>query len=314
MLGPHRRVAVLDRPLRRARRRHGPHPRRAVHQLLEDATVDTDRAARSARCSPCSAVDPPDDAASRRVVGHRARRLLRRPAGRPSSRPSRGAGERPRRPRGGLRRDVGMPQRHVQRRARAPAYARWWARTRSSPYVEEPGGDVLRARRLDHEPRRRAGGSCVLGRCRRAGRHDRPAARLVREVSGRMSATGSPRCCARPAPRTRTCAPTAARSTRRAGRRVPPAGPYFPRSVLHACGVAETLPIELDAPADGPHGASARPGACWAGPAASWSSCGADELLDDLPARWSGLQETSRRRRGVSLAALPRAPGWRRPP
>ena len=46
---PDRGVAVLDRPLRRARRRHRPHPRRVRPPLLEDPWVDEAAACR--RCS-----------------------------------------------------------------------------------------------------------------------------------------------------------------------------------------------------------------------------------------------------------------------
>ncbi len=47
---PHRRVALLDRPLRRARRRHRTPPRRAPAVLLEDPWADEDLAA--GRCWP----------------------------------------------------------------------------------------------------------------------------------------------------------------------------------------------------------------------------------------------------------------------
>ena len=95
---PHRRVAVLDRPLRRAGRRHRAHPRRAPAAA---ARGPVDRRGRGlpvaagaswASGRPTTAtVDRGDvlDAARRRP---RPRRLDRRRAGR-------GAGERPRRPR-----------------------------------------------------------------------------------------------------------------------------------------------------------------------------------------------------------------------
>ena len=93
----------------------------SVHQLLEDATVD-DGPARPARCSACWACDavpdgPLDAWSVTELVGYSSHRARARS----SSSVSRAPGERPRRPRGGLRRDVGVPQRHLERPARAPA-------------------------------------------------------------------------------------------------------------------------------------------------------------------------------------------------
>ena len=91
----------------------------SVHQLLEDATVDADAAARS--CSASSASTPPDGDA---LDAWSLTELVGYSADQPASivvvgrqRP----GERPRRARGRLRRDVGVPERHLERPARAAA-------------------------------------------------------------------------------------------------------------------------------------------------------------------------------------------------
>ena len=147
----------------------------SVHQLLEDATVDTDRAART--LLGVLGCEPPGRPA-RRVGGHRARRLLRRAAGLHRLVRLAGAGERPRRPRGRLRRDVGVPQRHVERPARAPAVRPVGGPARVLLLRRGPGGDVLRARGVDHEPRRHV--AVLPARpLRRAGRHGRPAAAVA---------------------------------------------------------------------------------------------------------------------------------------
>ena len=121
---PHRRVAVLDRPVRRAGRRHRPHPRRVPRtgcsrtpgstRTRPAASLLADPRRRGApsgavghrrRCSTCSAFDP-DNPSS--IAGALAR----------------GPRERPRRAGDHLQRDVGVPQRHLARAARASAARR----------------------------------------------------------------------------------------------------------------------------------------------------------------------------------------------
>ncbi len=107
----------------------------SVHQLLEDATVDADRAART--LLGVLGLRPGVRRPARRLVGHRARRATRRTAGLDRLVGLPRPGERPRRPRGGLGRDVGVPQRHVERPARAAAYARWVGPHAFFSYVED---------------------------------------------------------------------------------------------------------------------------------------------------------------------------------
>ena len=134
---PHRRVAVLDRPLRRAGRGHRPHPRRApaatcwrtrgstrpppAARLLDVMGVDdlrrpsTPTPGWSTRCSP---LDPEQPELDRRLAA-------RRP------------GERAGCPRRDLLGDVGEPQRHLPRAAATWPSSSASARTRCFRFVKE---------------------------------------------------------------------------------------------------------------------------------------------------------------------------------
>ena len=153
-----------------------------IHHLLEDPWVDEEPACRALL----------GGHGRRRPTAGRARRrrvteLLAFDAARPEldrRRARGGPGERPRRPRGHLVGDVGVPQRHLQRPARpdvGPGRRRRPARL--LPLRQGAGRHPRRPGRLDHEPRRRL----ALPGARpqpRAGRHDGPAAARPRFSDG----------------------------------------------------------------------------------------------------------------------------------
>ena len=83
----------------------------------------------------------------------------------------------------------------------------------------------------------------------------------------------------------------------------------FPRSVFHALRQAETCLIELDNRPTVRIGAKAEALRLLGRARSELEFLRPDELLDDLPAQLTGLQETHpRRRRGRVAAVLPRRP------
>ena len=171
---PDRRVAVLDRPLRRAGRRHRAHPRRVRPPAARGPRGST-RSPPAGRCWQILGVPAPRDD-RRRAPSDVIDLLAFDPTNSSRRSPARGSRprERPRRPRDDLQSSCGRPQRHVARdpAQRVPRNA--WDRTlpRLRPRARGAG---LRARRLDDEPRRRL----AVPRPRaqpRARRHDRAAA------------------------------------------------------------------------------------------------------------------------------------------
>ena len=151
---PDRGVAVLDRPLRRARRRHRPHPRRA-HPAAARGPVDR-RAPRPA--DPCSASWASPAARGRQrptpsgcsprspsTAPARARSSARcTPPARTPAAPARCC-----RPRSGRRSTPPATRLPQQRRGRGTATARTLFQLRA-----RARGDGLRARRRHDEPRR----------------------------------------------------------------------------------------------------------------------------------------------------------------
>ena len=192
----------------------------------------------------------------------------------------RGPGERARRTRDDLQRDVGVPQRHLARPAVAAGRRR---APRAQPLPRLRAGarrGAGRARRVDDEPRRRL---AVPGAGPQPGarRHDRAAAVHPGAHHRRGRRHGAP-CCAPAAPTSRSCAPTAATFDAAAGGRVPAAGPAVPAlgaaRADHRRGVpARRWRRRPSGPAwpTRPAGRSARPGPGWSTPTPPpcWPSC-----------------------------------------
>ena len=133
----------------------------------------TPRASSTSRCTSCWRTPPSTPTRATPDPARRARRRRRRRATRwtPGRSPSSSAtrptsprsivssvsqrpGERPRRPRGRLRRDVGVPQRHLERPARAAALRPVGGAARVLHLRRGPRRDAQRAGRLHDEPRR----------------------------------------------------------------------------------------------------------------------------------------------------------------
>ena len=171
---PHRRVAVLDRPLHRAQRRHRAHPRRAPAAAAR-GPVDRRGHRPAARCSRSWAARPTDDVALGREDVLALLAVDRDAPGVDRALARLRPRERPPRPRDRLDRAVGGASTTTER---ADAATR---RLRQDARVLPLGA---RARRrspsASSTPRRaatRRGTSSSLGRVDRARRHDRAPAR-----------------------------------------------------------------------------------------------------------------------------------------
>ena len=211
------------------------------HLLLEDPWVDEDAglpgAARGDGRRPDAPTRAIDAAGVLELLAVRPTnpRLDRRLA-------RRGPGERPRRPRGDLVGDVGVPQHHPRTRCRpGRAASRPGRRTTSSAGCSERAAIARRPRRRHAEPRRRL----ALPRARpqpRARRHDRPpAARpATARPAGRPAGSTTLRCCS--ALRGVPAHLPPRRSTRRSAAEFLLLDRLFPRSVFHALDHRRAVP------------------------------------------------------------------------
>src|SRR5215207_8728036 len=263
----------------------------SVHQLLEDATVDTDRAARTLLgVLGCDAVpDSPLDAWSvTELVGYSETE-----PGSIVSSVSRA-------------RENARGARHVERPARAPAVRPLGGSARVLLLRRGPRGDVLGHGGLDDEPRRHL--AVLPARTlRRTGRHDRAAAHVagvgpdvVAGLADRAPLRRRPGHLPAHLPR---------RARRGAGRPVPADGPPVPALGVPRAAAGRDVPDRAGQPADGAdrsegRGAAAaragpqRAGVPASGRAARRPACPAQGPAGDHP----------RRRRGRVAAVLPRRP------
>ena len=195
------------------------------------------------------------------------------------------------------RRDLGVAQRHPQRAAAAaddgppvrPALAVPASSASASAMVFGLADATM--------SRDESWLFLILGPLARAGRHDRPDALHPRAGRRRARRPGRS-CCARPAPTSPTCAPTAAWSTRSRAAEFLLLDRLFPRSVFAALEQAEACLAELerstvrDAAPDrrrrrgapdrrpGPHDAGVH-----AAPPSCWPSCPRGSRSCSAPAR-----------------------------
>ena len=280
---PHRRVAVLDRPLRRAGRGHRPHPRRALPPAARGPARR--RGVGLPRCSTPwglptrrpSPTRPPSPRCSPRTSRSRARsrarsaRRGRTPAARRRSRRRCGSAL------NASYREVCASGRRRDRSG-APRLLRLGDKERAAI--------LQRPRRLDDEPRRRL----ALPRARaqpRARRHDGAAA-VAPATATRSGAPAGRRPCAAARPTRPTSAPTQ-RGRRVAGRRVPAARPAVPPLGVPRAEHRRAVASASSTPRYGAPASTTRPAAASAG-CAELEFLHLDEAMDDLPSLLARFQ------------------------